>query len=348
MTGPAHILVTGATGAVGSTVMRALQATGRHVHGVGRRSGMANHSAWYAGRQDPPPELRRSWDAIVHCAADTRWNLPDDEAMQANVAPLRAILSLADSATQFIHLSSSFATGLHGDVVVSAREAYRNSYEWSKAAAERCVRAERDGADIVRFPLIIGSRTDGALDRYSGFFWVLAALCSGAVPALVAREDGLLDMVSTDDVAQHVVSLLDSGTSQGHRLSVLGRGADAQSVKQAFDTILDALNSWRTDNDVAPLERPPYITPQQWNRFYLPFIEEWLDRVQLTRVAAFRGYQDYLSIAEPFDVTTQVPDTRATLRRSVLRWAETHADAARRTPKPWSARQGRGNSGGRR
>ncbi|GAA4955239.1 hypothetical protein GCM10023238_22320 [Streptomyces heliomycini] len=64
--------------------------------------------------------------------------------------------------------------------------------------AERIVNAERDGADIVRFPIVMGSRTDGALDRYSGFFWLPAAMCNGAVPALVAEEKGLLDMVSTD------------------------------------------------------------------------------------------------------------------------------------------------------
>ncbi|GAB3466706.1 NAD-dependent epimerase/dehydratase family protein [Actinophytocola sediminis] len=343
-----RVLVTGATGAVGAAVVRALRASGRHPHGVSRHDHGPDHSVWHAGVADPPPELASPWDAIVHCAADTRWNLPDDEAARANVDPLLAVLAIAGPRTHVVHLSSSFATGLRGDVSSPDRAAYRNSYEWSKATAERRLRALRPDADVVRFPLVVGRRTDGVLDRYSGFFWLPAAMCSGAVPALVAEEDGLLDMVSTDDVAGHVTRLLDAGTPTGNRLSVLGRGADAPRVAQAFDRILDALNDWRTEHGAGALDRLPYVTPRQWNRFYLPFVEEHLDRAQALKVTAFRGYQDYLSISRPFDVTVAVPDLTEALELSVRRWADTHPAAARRVPQPWSARRPDAARGGGR
>ncbi|MFI7301386.1 NAD-dependent epimerase/dehydratase family protein [Streptomyces sp. NPDC050121] len=338
MTTPVRVLVTGATGAVGSAVMRALRAAGHTPHGVSRRGAESpDHSAWHIGTHEPPEELRGPWDAVVHCAADTRWNLPEKEAENANVAPLRAVLALASPNTHFVHLSSSFVTGLQGDISSPSRDAYRNSYEWSKAHAERIVRVERDSADIVRFPIVMGARADGALDRYSGFFWLPASMCSGAVPALVAEEKGLLDMVSTDDVADHVVQLLHFGPAQGHRLSVLGRGGGAQRVDEAFDTVLEALNAWRAEHDVPLLDRLPYLTPQQWNRFFLPFAEDHLDRAQLLKVTAFRAYQGYLSVTDPFDVTHQVPDTRDVLYRSIRCWAHTHTSFARRTPRPWHA-----------
>ncbi|MEK8173287.1 hypothetical protein NKH77_43575 [Streptomyces sp. M19] len=103
-------------------------------------------------------------------------------------------------------------------------------------------------------------------------------------------------------------------------------------MPEAFDTVLDALNSWRTEHDVPPLERLPYVTPEKWNRFYLPFAEQYLDRAQLLKVTAFRAYQGYLSVTEPFDVTVRVEDTAGLLHRSIRRWAQTHETAARRIP----------------
>ncbi|MFI0773161.1 hypothetical protein [Streptomyces sp. NPDC021212] len=81
------------------------------------------------------------------------------------------------------------------------------------------------------------------------------------------------------------------------------------------------------------------MTPEQWNRFHLPFAEQHLDRAQLLRVTAFRAYQGYLSVTEPFDVTHQVADSEQVLFRSIRRWAETHESSARRVPQPWNGRR---------
>ncbi|MFC7308247.1 NAD-dependent epimerase/dehydratase family protein [Streptomyces monticola] len=335
---PARILVTGATGAVGSAVLRTLRTAGHDAYGVSRRGGEEPWQyVWRIGQEEPPAALHGPWTAVVHCAADTRWDLPAERALDANVAPLRALLARTGPATHFIQLSSSYATGLEGDVASHAPDAYRNTYEWSKAAAERLVHARRDSADIVRFPIVMGARADGRLDRYSGFFWLPAALCNGAVPALVGDEKALLDVVSTDDVAEHVARLVVGGPPQGRRLSVLGRGDRAQRVGEVFDTVREALSSWRAAHGVPPLDPLPYVTPEQWNRFYLPFAEEHLDRAQLRRITAFRAYQGYLSVTEPVEVTDQVADTAQVVHRSMTRWADTHEAAARRIPQPWRA-----------
>ncbi|MCF3141669.1 SDR family oxidoreductase [Streptomyces platensis] len=336
MTAPARILVTGATGAVGGAILRRLTSAGHHAYGVSSRGGRSPRQlAWRIGTEEPPDALRGPWHAVVHCAADTRWNLSVEASEQANVAPLRAVLKWMDEPTHLIHLSSSYATGLTGSVAATASDAYRNTYEWSKAAAERLIADECATADIVRFPIVMGARADGYLDRYSGFFWLPSSLCTGAVPALVGDQDAYLDIVSTDDIAEHIRQLVGGDRPAGVRLSVLGRGAGAPRVAQAFHTILATLNGWRAENGVPELEQLRYVSADQWNRFYLPFARAYLDRAQLLRVTAFQAYQSYLSITDPFEVTHPTEPITATLHRSIRRWAETHAATARRVPRPW-------------
>lgn len=335
-TARARVLVTGDTGAVGGAVLRRLAAAGHDTYGVSSRGGpSADRLAWRIGTEEPPDELRGPWHTVVHCAADTRWNLSPQDSERANVAPLRALLKWMGPGTRLIHLSSSWATGLTGSVESTSTAAYRNTYEWSKAAAERLIAAERAAADIVRFPIVMGAREDGFLDRYSGFFWLPSSLCTGAVPAWVGDRSAYLDIVSTDDIAEHVRELVAGDGPADVRLSVLGRGERAPSVGEAFDTLLSALNDWRKEQGAPLLASLPYVTSSQWNRFYLPFAREHLDRAQLLRVTAFQAYQGYLTLTEPFVVTHPVDPVTTTLYRSIRRWAENHAATARREPRPW-------------
>jgi nucleoside-diphosphate-sugar epimerase len=338
--GAGRVLVTGATGAVGGECFRQLLAAGFDVYGVSSNGGPhPRQFAWRMGSQYPPDELAGPWAAVVHTAANTRWDLSQEQATRANLDSVYALLSLLDPDTHLIHMSTAYVVGRERVPDPREPEDFHNTYEWSKAAGERLLAEAHPRTDVLRFPLVAGRRADGYVERFSGFFWIPSGLCSGAVPAVVGRPDAVVDIVSTDDIAGLVLRLLAGPPPQARRLSVLGRGAEAPRLGAVLDRVLDALDAWRQERRLDPLPRPPYITPEKWNRFYLPFAKEHFSRGHLIRVRAYQVFEPYLSRSGTFEVTEQVPDVMDVVFMTTTHWAECNPRLATMSPRPWTSQR---------
>ncbi|SDH48739.1 Nucleoside-diphosphate-sugar epimerase [Actinokineospora alba] len=332
-----RVLVTGATGIVGTEVLRALRANGADVVGCSRSGSADGVLTWHLGVQPPPDELTdRPWDAIVHAAADIRWNLADEAALAANVDSARAVLPLIGAATNVVHVSTAFATGLRGDISSPDRDDYRNSYEWSKAAAEREIDAVCPNW-TVRPPMIIGSREDGRIARFHGVYQVLEGYLWGSLPVMVANDRGPVELVAVDDVAAIVVDRVLAGRPDGKRSITPGAGADALAGKEVLDIVFDELNAWRRAHGVDPVDAPKVIEPRRWHRFFRPFAEQHLSRSQRAVLHAFDPYLPYWALDDHVHPDHLVTEVEATLRASIRYWADRHPRTASTTPRPWRA-----------
>lgn len=257
MTDERSMLVTGATGVVGSEIVEQARAAGWKVAACSAR-GAPDAVAWRMAVEPTPGDLRGPWGVVVHAAARPRWNLTVDDAVRGNVAPVAALESVVGPATHVIHMSTAFAVGLRGSTESCDLADYRNTYEWSKAAAERSATA-RYGATIVRPPLVIGRRSDGAVSKFSGLYSLLHAAVTGLLPALVGEPDAPVEIVSSCDIARCVLQLAATGPAQTP--VVLGGGAAALPVKSLSELLYLALNSWRVVRGCEALNMPSVITP---------------------------------------------------------------------------------------
>ncbi|MBI3444308.1 MAG: NAD-dependent epimerase/dehydratase family protein [Magnetospirillum sp.] len=219
MAGP--ILVTGATGFVGSAIVRALLARGDAVRVLARpksdRRNVANlHVEVVEGRLEDEDSLRKAMKGcrvLIHTAADYRIWVPDPAAMmKANVDGTRALMraALAEGVERVVY-TSSVATlghiehGIADEDTPSDISDKVGPYKQSKFLAEELVRrmAREEALPVV---IVNPSTPVGPGDvkpTPTGRMIVEAA--SGRMPAYV---DTGLNIVHVEDVAiGHLLAL---------------------------------------------------------------------------------------------------------------------------------------------
>jgi nucleoside-diphosphate-sugar epimerase len=329
-------LVTGATGLVGSELIEQLRAGGAEVVGISRRAPHdPNIVVWDMSVESPPAPLRRHWDTIVNAAASTRWTMSEKEATAANVASVRALKPLVDAKTHVIHVSTAYAVGLCGDVESANPADYRNTYEWSKAHAERVARETFANLTVVRPPLIVGRRGDGRAARFAGMYTLIRGLTIGTVPAIVADPKARFDAIPVDDLCRLLTELASGGTRGDKAVLTIAAGETAPRVEEAIAAVVGSLNEWRTARGHEPIDCPPIFEPERWRRFYRPFAQQHLSPRQLLIMELLESFEPYLALVGQLRPDIEVGDVLPCLRASTAYWAETNPRVAALAPRQW-------------
>jgi dihydroflavonol-4-reductase len=215
------ILVTGATGFVGSAVARALVRQGATLRVLVRRSSDRSNLAGLGateieGDLTDPASLRRAVEGcryLFHVAADYRIWVPDPDSMlRANVAGTRTLMLAAREAgvERVVYCSSVAALGLTADGTPAdettpvSEDKVVGIYKKSKYRAEQAV------LDLVRegLPAVIvnPSTPVGPRDiKPTPTGRMIADAAAGRMPAYI---DTGLNIVHVDDVAEgHLLAL---------------------------------------------------------------------------------------------------------------------------------------------
>jgi len=231
---PSHVFVTGATGFVGTTLVRLLRQRGHPVSALARPSSdraplAADPPRWYEGDLGSPAELRRALTDfagrartagrpahVVHAAARISYRTRETElSRRVNVDGTRALLDacVAARVDRLCHVSSVVAVGHAPDASSRLDEtaAFNGAqlgcaYVTTKREAEEAVLARTDELDVrvVNPGAIFGPAP--SLPNTSRF---LGRLAEGRLGPLA--PPGSLSVVSVEDVARGIVLALERG-----------------------------------------------------------------------------------------------------------------------------------------
>lgn len=223
---PDSVLITGASGFIGSEIARLALAQGRRVIAGTRSPGQFAAAGIEVRKMPLPSASERDWADflagachVIHCAGAAHGNLPGqsrsllaaNEALSANLA--RAAANHVSG--RFVLISSIRAAAPPSLAPVHLQEgmaaAPGDAYGCSKLLGETGV-ARAYGSDprhvILRLPPVYGPGMKGSLHA-------LMQLADTPLPLPFASLDGLNALVSVDGAARAALHVLEAGQVQG-------------------------------------------------------------------------------------------------------------------------------------
>ena len=161
--------------------------------------------------------LASTIDLVVHCAAETSFQLSPGLHRSVNIAGTANVIGFAryakGSPPGLVHVSTAYVCGERSGPIAEddlhAGRVFANEYEATKAEAETLVRASGLRVAVARPSIVVGASETGAIGRFENIYAFLKLIGSGRVAVLPTAPDASLDLVPIDHVIDGLIDLVE-------------------------------------------------------------------------------------------------------------------------------------------
>ncbi|HUQ82315.1 MAG TPA: SDR family oxidoreductase [Gemmatimonadaceae bacterium] len=254
-------------------------------------------------------ELAESVTNILHCAAETTFNRPLEEARATNVDGTRAVLELARDCTRLermVCFSTVYvagrATGCFGEHDVAGRDGFVNTYEASKAEMEALVRDAMSTLPVALYRLstIIGHSTTGEVTGYNAVHHALRLLYQGLAPMVPGRDASRVDLIPVDFAADAAYHLFEHAFTPGATYHVCAGAESSATLGSLLDATMLAFERYRPAWRKRSIARPALVELDTYDLF-VRTVEEAGNEVLLQATRAVQAFAYQLAFPKVFD-----------------------------------------------
>lgn len=240
------ILLTGASGVVGSALLRELGddcVALTHHKPVGTASLRGDVTRpWLGLHPDDYRDLARRVDVVVHCAASVNFTASPRQLHDVNVRGVGHVLRFVEDAkARLVHGATAFVTRAGDGSLFDA-------YAASKATGEILVRESGLPACIARMSTVIGDSATGEITRLQSFQYLLGIALSGQLPFLPCTPGTRVDLIPQDVVAAALAALARDNAATGDYW--LTAGPAALPMQRIMDIACDIAAALATYRDI--------------------------------------------------------------------------------------------------
>lgn len=267
-------------------------------------------------RQKTWSSLAQQVTEIFHCAASVDFDLPLEDAHRINVQGVAHLLELAESAgstfRRLHHVSTAYVAGRTtgkvkaGFIPVDRASHFRNTYERTKARAERLLQSQTQVPVTIYRPSIIGGDTrTGRTTNWNVVYVPMRKIVKGQLPFIRSGGRALVDTVGVDFVVDGILALAKRPAPHGatyhltagarafdiHQYAAAcGRGAK-RAGKQVKSGTVSPFSWWLRTRSLGLLARSPSD---------LLGLRK-IGQAAVKGLQTFRPYTSYTSVSVEFD-----------------------------------------------
>ena len=239
---------------------------------------------------------------VIHSAAAVRFDHSLEEARGLNVEGTRRVLDFAAAAPQlqsFAYVGTAYVAGQRTGVIaeseLSVGQNYRNTYEQTKAEAEALVRSRLGSLPgvILRPSIIVGDSRTGVTSSFKMMYWPLKIYARRLWRTVPGYPDAVLDIVPVDYVAASVARLLFDKAAIGSTVHLCAGPRSSATIEQVAGRAAEFFNG----------PQPRYVDPNFFFAAIRPLLYLVLWGRKRRVLVSGRAYRDYFSMRMQFDTT---------------------------------------------